>query len=526
MPLQSDQAQEIRQLRQELAAARAHNAELTQTVDRLQAGLQLAHCAIDKLPGLLAYWDNDFICRFANSQYLAWFGRTHEEMIGIHVQDMMGPELFAKNERYLQLALQGEEQSFDRILIKENGEPSYTWARYVPHWVDAEVCGFFAIVLDITEIKQAQLLQARFADIVASVNDAIVSKDIHGIINSWNPAAERMFGYAKSQVIGQQETLLTSSEYQYEDSLILARVKAGESIDQWETRRVCLDGTVLDVQINYSPMQNSEGELIGISEVIRDITAHKRFDRMKNEFVSSVSHELRTPLTSIRGALGLIAGGAMGVLPERVTALMSVAVKNCERLAQLVNDILDVEKLAAGKFDFDMQSVDIGELVAQTLHNDHAFAQQYGVEFCLHNECGPIFVLADARRITQVMSNLLSNAAKFSHSGGKIDVSISHAEDQVRVAVRDYGLGIDEQFKKRIFQKFAQADSSDTRKIQRGGTGLGLAIAKTIIEQHGGYMGYSSQLGQGSCFYFLLNFTTIPHQSAASSAPTAKNTIS
>jgi PAS domain S-box-containing protein len=500
----AQQQEELIQLRQKLDAARARNAQLDATVDKLHADLLLADSAIDNLPGMLAYWDNDLLCRFANMQYLTWFGRSHEQMLGIHIQDLMGPELFAKNEGFIRAALRGEDQSFERILIKENGETSYTWARYLTHRGEGEVRGFFAIVLDITEFKKAQLIQAQFADIVASVNDAIISKSIHGVIDSWNPAAERMFGYPKKQMIGQTEAMLMDKERQFEDAMILARVKAGEYIAQWETRRVCQDGRVLDVSVNYSPTHNSEGQLIGVSEVIRDITAHKQFDRMKNEFVSTVSHELRTPLTSIRGALGLISGGALGPVPERMAALMGVAVVNCDRLGLLVNDILDIEKLAAGKFDFDLQRVDLNELITRTIHNDQAFAQKFGVEFHLCSQCGPVFVLADASRIIQVLSNLLSNAAKFSHAGNQVDISINLQEEQVRVEVRDYGIGIDEKFKARIFQKFAQADGSDTRKIQRGSTGLGLAIAKTIIEQHGGCMGYSSELGQGSCFYFML----------------------
>ncbi len=197
---------------------------------------------------------------------------------------------------------------------------------------------------------------------------------------------------------------------------------------------------------------------------------------------------------------------------HQMTPLISMAVNNCDRLAQLVNDILDVEKLAAGKFDFTLQRIDICALVSQTISNDQIFAQRLGVEFQLSGQSNaqssgpgaPIFVMADPKRIMQVLSNLLSNAAKFSQSGQTVDISITQEEDRVRVAVRDHGIGIDDKFKARIFQKFAQADSSDSRKIQRGGTGLGLSIAKAIIEQHGGQIGYESELGQGSCFYFIL----------------------
>lgn len=504
LPQHSLAQQPMQQLQQELAAAEALNSRLSATISALDARLSLANSAIDNLPGMLAYWDAQLHCRFANKQYLQWFGRTHDDMIGIRMQDLLGPQLFAKNETYIRAVLRGEDQSFERTLIKENGETGYTWARYLSHRINGNIDGFFAIVLDISEIKRAQLLQARLADIVGSVNDAIISKNFEGMIDSWNPAAERMFGYQKGQIINQPETLLIPCERQAEDEAVLARVKAGEYIEQWETRRTCLDGHILDVSINYSPIHNSEGQLMGVSEVIRDISEKKQFDRLKNEFVTTVSHELRTPLTSIRGALGLIAGGVAGPLSQQCSSLLKIATNNCDRLGQLVNDILDVEKLAAGKFDFHLECMDMRDLVAQTVANDQAYARQLEVKLMLEVDDTPCPVMADSNRIMQVLSNLFSNAIKFSNTGQQVDVTVRQHQGQVRVEVRDHGCGIDEQFRPRIFQKFAQADASDTRKVQHSGTGLGLSISKAIIEQLGGQIGYSSEVGRGSCFYFTL----------------------
>jgi CheY-like chemotaxis protein len=219
---------------------------------------------------------------------------------------------------------------------------------------------------------------------------------------------------------------------------------------------------------------------------------------MKDEFVSTVSHELRTPLTSIAGSLGLLKGGAGGPLPDTAGRLISIAASNSERLVRLINDILDMEKIAAGSMPFDMRPLELRGLLTKSLDGLSGYAEQLGVSLVL--EPGPeIEVSGDIDRLMQVTTNLLSNAAKFSPTGGVVRVSASLHGEGARVSVRDHGPGIPEAFRARIFSKFAQADSSDTR--QKGGTGLGLAIAREIVEQHGGRLHFDTEVGQGTVFH-------------------------
>ncbi|MGQ9528429.1 MAG: PAS domain S-box protein [Chloroflexus sp.] len=249
-----------------------------------------------------------------------------------------------------------------------------------------------------------------------------------------------------------------------------------------------------------APVISAEGEYYGRVWFFRDVTERCAIERMKNEFVAVVSHELRTPLTSIRGSLGLLAGGVVGELPPRAASMIDIALKNSERLIRLINDILDIEKIESGKMVFKFQPVVLDELVRQTIEANRGFGQQYDVAIALTATLPGVQVYADPDRIAQAITNLISNAIKFSPPGGKVEVAIGREpRGRIRITVTDYGPGIPVEFRDRIFQKFAQADSSNTRR--QGGTGLGLSISRAIVERHSGQIGFVTASGVGTTFY-------------------------
>lgn len=235
--------------------------------------------------------------------------------------------------------------------------------------------------------------------------------------------------------------------------------------------------------------------------LILDATEWKEAEQAKRAFISIVSHELRTPLASIRGSLGLVAGGAVGALPDKVKRLIDIAANNCERLTRLINDILDIEKIESERMVFDVQPHDLGDLLMQAVEANRGYGVARSIRITA-DFAGPAPVHADEDRIAQVMANLISNAIKFSPDGGEITVAMAAANGTVRVSVIDRGPGIPEAFRARIFQRFTQADNSDTRA--RGGTGLGLAISKAIVERLGGRIGFVTELGVGTTFFFEL----------------------
>ena len=244
-------------------------------------------------------------------------------------------------------------------------------------------------------------------------------------------------------------------------------------------------------------------EVRGILRALRYATERKRLERLKDEFVSTVSHELRTPLTSITGSLGLLMGNAAGSLPPAMARLVAIAHSNSQRLVRLVNDILDIEKMEAGRVVFNFDRVEVRPLVAQAIEANRGFAEGYGVRVRFDDaHAAAADVRADPDRLLQVVTNLLSNAIKFSPANNEVMVAVEKGADTVRLTVRDHGPGIPVDFKPLIFEKFAQADAGAAR--QKGGTGLGLSIVKQIVDRLSGEVGFADAPGGGTIFHVQL----------------------
>ena len=241
-------------------------------------------------------------------------------------------------------------------------------------------------------------------------------------------------------------------------------------------------------------------EMLNDVHILQPVKADYTKDYLPLE---TVSHELRTPLTAISGSLGLIVGGALGEIPNQYKQMLDIAHKNSLRLGHLINDLLDMEKIAAGKMQLVLHIQPLLTIIKDSMEATHAYSEQHQVHFTLQAPTeNTILVSVDSRRLQQVLTNLLSNAAKFSPKGSEAVISVQQSEHSVRVSVTDQGPGISAEFQQRIFQKFSQGDSSDTR--QKGGTGLGLAISKELIERMHGNIGFTTETGQGACFYFDL----------------------
>ena len=236
--------------------------------------------------------------------------------------------------------------------------------------------------------------------------------------------------------------------------------------------------------------------------ILRDITERKNAERLKIEFLSVVSHELRTPLTSISGSLALMAAGVTGVLPDQAQAMIEIAHRNSERLVRLINDLLDLQKIESGTMPLHPEPLEVLPLVEQVMEANYAYGSRYGVTFALDEDGPDLWVHADADRLMQVLTNLLSNAAKFSSAESAVNVAVVRHNESVRVSVADHGPGIPEEYQDLIFEKFAQVDASSSR--QKEGTGLGLSISKAIIEMHGGRIGFDTVPDRGTTFYFDL----------------------
>lgn len=350
------------------------------------------------------------------------------------------------------------------------------------------------------EQKQTEEQLKLLLKVVESAANALLITGADGVIQWVNPAFCEITGYAAEEVIGRTPRLLKSGrqdELFYKDlwsTIKAGRVWRGEIVNKRK------DGTLYVEEMTITPVRDESGEISHYISVKQDITERKRIEKIKNEFISIVSHELRTPLTSIRGSLGLMTGGVAGELPPQAKRLAEIALRNSERLIRLVNDILDVEKINAGKMVFSIQTHDVAPMVEHALEVNRGYGEQHDVEFVVENHLGDkACVQVDSDRFEQVMTNLLSNAAKYSPPRGKVVVSIGRRNGFVRISVADKGPGIPSEFHDRIFEAFVQADSSDTRN--KGGSGLGLTITRTIVERLGGEISFDSTPGEGTTFH-------------------------
>lgn len=327
--------------------------------------------------------------------------------------------------------------------------------------------------------------------ILDAANLTIISTDTEGIIRTFNRGAERMLGYTEEEVAGK----LTPAAFHDGDE-IAARA---ETTETYYMRK---DGSRFPVQLATTSLRDQQGKIIGFLYIGSDISERKKADLIKNEFISTVSHELRTPLTSIRGALGLVAGKFADGLPAKALTLLETANRNAERLTLLINDILDLEKIESGKLEFSFQVLDIVELAQQAITANEGYAANHHVKLTLNCAERHILINGDEHRLMQVFANLLSNAIKYSPADECVAIHVQRLEKLVRIAVEDHGRGIPEKFRARIFGRFSQADSTDSR--EKGGTGLGLSITKAIVQRHGSDIDYHSVMGHGTRFFFDL----------------------
>ncbi|MGE4408748.1 PAS domain-containing sensor histidine kinase [Pseudomonas sp.] len=490
--------------------------ELMEATRALQKSESRFRAMVGNLPGVV------YRCRNDGQRQMSYLSSGIERLTGYPAREFLGDRarsyanLIHPEDR--PLARQAPEQDvFEGIYRLFNAEGQIVWVREKARvlrehddpvgWCDGFVWDVTAQALAQEEMRERE----RYLSLlIANVIDAIVIIDARGIIETFNHAAEQIFGYSAQEVLGRNlSMLMPEPDRSAHDGYLAAYAQRGTPRALEQNRELTAlrrNGETFTIELRVSQItHHGERKFIGL---VRDITERKRIERMKSELVSIVSHELRTPLTSISGALGLIVGSALGEPPAAMRQMLLIAHQNSLRLGRLIDDLLDMDKLVAGKMTFALGTHSLARQLEQAIASNQGYAAQHEVRFVLL-PVADLQIVADDDRLQQVLANFISNAVKFSPVGGVVVLSAERRGDWARISVRDQGPGIAQAFHARIFQKFSQADSSDTR--HKGGTGLGLAISKELVEHMHGRIGFESEPGHGACFWCELPLAAPPN---------------
>jgi PAS domain S-box-containing protein len=416
-----------------------------------------------------------------------------------------------------QLHREGSVTAVEMPLVRADGAP--LWAlgslTLVPG-ADPSEQVIQGTLLDIGERQAAaealRVSESGMRALLENMLGGLIVVDDQSVIELVNPAARQMFGYTSEELVGQHLGILVPPRDGVPRGAFLkaALARSLGRVTEWEGRRK--DGSVFPLELSLFQFEGPRGHRIAGNIV--DVTQRHEVDRLKREFVSTVSHELRTPLTSIRGSLGLLAGGVLGPLTQDAQEIVAVAERNVVRLIGIINDILDLERLEGGRLEIRLEAVEAAAVVARAVESVRGAAEAAGVR--LEVEGAAATVRGDADRLVQVLVNLIGNATKFSPAGSAVTVRTVPAGALCEFQVEDRGRGVPEELREAIFERYRQVEAGDARA--KGGAGLGLAICKSIVEQHGGSIGVRSEAGRGSTFWFRIPCGSAPRLSGTGHA--------
>jgi PAS domain S-box-containing protein len=364
--------------------------------------------------------------------------------------------------------------------------------------------------------------QSLLAAIVASSDDAIMSKTLDGRITSWNKGAERLFGYTAHEAIGKSIHLIVPEDFRSQEARILDRLRHGERTDHLEVVRVRKDGRRVHVEVTISPVHDRHGHIIGASTTARDITTRKEWesslaqavvereralaalkdaDQRKDEFLATLAHELRNPLAPISSGLHILK--TAGENAQVANTARDIMERQVHQMVRLVDDLLDVARITTGKVELRCEIMDLADAIRDAAETSRPLIESQGQPFSVSLPAAPVYVNADRTRLAQVFANLLNNSAKFSERGQPISIAVTQEAGHAVVRVRDAGAGIERDALPKIFDMFGQADVGSGRT--KGGLGIGLSLVKRITEMHGGSVhALSDGPGQGSEFVVRL----------------------
>ena len=450
------------------------------------------------LDGIITSWN-----RAAERMY----GYSSGEIVGQPVLRIIPPELQHEEADILAKIRRGEKiDHYETIRMAKSGQRIEVSLTVSPirdrHGV---VIGASKIARDIGSRRRAERAQSTLAAIVQSSDDAIISKDLNGIVTSWNPAAERLYGFTADEMIGTPIYRIVPDDLRGEEDDILRRIRGGERLQHFETVRARKGGRRVDVAITISPILDLYGRVVGASTFARDITAQRDAQRKKDQFLAVLAHELRNPLAPVRNAISLFR--VPGISEEQRLRAQSIAERQIEHMARLLDDLLDVSRITTGRVELKRSRVELRTLVTNACEATRVLMEARRHRLRVVQAREPIWLDADAVRITQIMANLLTNAAKYTDEGGDVVLETRVEGRYAVITVRDTGIGFGPEVRERLFTLFSQDENAVKRAA--GGLGIGLALVKEFAERHGGSVDARSP-GPGAGSEFIVRLPTAP----------------
>ena len=474
---------------------------------------------LDALEGRVADYVENLLEGFVaydGAWRMLYMNATAERLLGRQRSDVLGKTW---QEAFPHAIGNPIDQMYRRVMKTGVAEKAELFYEHYGRWLEigaspVRTGGIAVCFRDTTELHRREELRSRLAAIVESSEDAIVSKSLDGVIQSWNKGAERIFGWTADEAIGRPITIIIPQEYRQEEAEFLSRLRRGLRIEHYDTVRVAKDGRKVDVSLTISPVRDGEGRVVGASKVARDITSRKQTetalreaDQRKDEFLAVLAPELRNPLAPIQNCLDLIELG--GADAEGLAKARSIMGRQVKQIVRLVDDLLEVSRINQGKIELRREPLDVSSIVLGAVETSRPAieAGKHTLDVTLATE--PLAVNGDPVRLGQVVSNLLNNSAKFTEPGGTLSVLVRREGGYAAIEVRDTGIGIEEAMLPRVFEMFAQAARPGRRS--QSGLGIGLSLARSLVMLHGGHIDAKSEgLGKGSSFIVRLPLAREP----------------
>ncbi|MXV16492.1 PAS domain S-box protein [Hufsiella ginkgonis] len=499
---QQEVNEELAASNEELAAVNeeltAINEELIETQEDLSRSEKLFKSIAVNIPGsMVIVIDKNHRFVAIEGDLMKKLGYDGNDYVGKHPSEVSPPERYEASKYLYDRVLSGEQFSVER--------KSATGEIFMVHMVPLknevnEVYAGLIIALDISEIKAAEEKSAKLAAIIHTSDDAIISKTLEGIITSWNHSAERIFGYTEQEMIGQSILKLIPTDRHEEEPRIIGRLKRGERVEHFETKRITRDGREIDISLTISPVTDPQGNIIGVSKIARDISEKKLEEVRKNDFIAMVSHELKTPLTSMNSYVQILLSKARKQDDSFAVNALTRAGVQAKKMTTMIADFLSLARLEEGKIHLSKQSFALCELLDEIVTDARYLTTKHRIHYDDHPD---LLVNADRDKIGQVLINLLSNAIKYSPKGGDINIRCERLDGKVKISVIDEGVGVSEADQQRLFDRFYRVKNEKMRTVS--GFGIGLYLVSEILNYHNSSISVISKEDVGSTFFFYLD---------------------